>query len=193
MRRALSISCMCLGLGWAFPAAAGDGPPVQRPRSRPAEVAPVEPEVAPVELDLFADEPAIMGPPAPPGGQLPTYHKPIAADALPEPERPRDRRSDNMILSGGVLFSAGVIVTMVGGVRWYENTTYYYFPGDEPEFDPKPAIISGIGVATLVTGATLLGVGIARHKRWKKGALETARLRLQPVVGIGQLGVVGRF
>src|SRR5689334_1084911 len=103
MPGALSISWVCLMLVWAPPAFESERPPVQRPSSRPvalaepvapaepvasaesvaveAPPAPVEPEPAPIEMPPVQAEPAPL--PAPRAtGQLPSYHAPIAADAL---------------------------------------------------------------------------------------------------------------
>lgn len=55
--------------------------------------------------------------------------------------------------------------------------------------------LTGIGGAALITGAALLGVGLARHKRAKTGERKASALLLTPWASSGRagLGVVGRF
>lgn len=203
MRRSIPVLCVCLALGWASPAAArSEGPPVQRPgQAKPApvepavvEAAPVEAapvEAAPVELALVEPAPAPIPPPPfrpEPSGSLPRYDTPVALAQPPVPiKKPHDPKSDRMIVAGSVLFCAGFPVTTLGAI---ELLSFDYSFG--PSHWKK--VVLGVGLASIVTGATLLGFGIARHKRWKKSlAGGPARVQVQPTIGFGQLGVAGRF
>lgn len=163
MRHALSISCFCLSLIWATPALAGDGQPTPIP-------------------------------PKPTMVQLPSDDDPIAANALPKPERRRDRRSDSMVIVGSLLLGSGATVGLVGARLWRARSLRSFL-FEDPRLPPELPIMTGIGLASAVTGAVLLGVGVARHVRWKKANLEmgTARVRLQPTIGFGEIGIVGRF
>jgi hypothetical protein len=173
MRRSIVLVCGGLALGWAVPVSAS--PPVQRPGQSSVELAPVEP--APVE-------------PAPVEPALPRYDVPIVVDE-PPPPKPRDRRSEKLIIAGSVLFCAGFPVTTLSGLMLHDELMWR---SSWNPISPLPPFGTALGLAAIVTGATLLGVGVTRHKRWKQSlAGGPARVQLQPTIGFGQLGLVGRF
>lgn len=186
--------CGCLVLGWGLPVYANEGPPVQRP-GQPAAPVPVEPAVdQPAPVEPAPVEPALVAPalvvPASIESELPHYDVPIVVDE-PSPSKPRDRPSEKLIAAGSVLFCAGFPVTILSGVMWYEESLWR--ASWQPR-SPWPRVGTGLGLVVIATGATLLGVGVTRHKRWKKRlGSEPARVQLQPTVGFGQLGVAGRF
>jgi hypothetical protein len=192
MRRSIPVLCVCLALGWASPAAASEGPPVQRPgQAKPVvePAPPVEAVVEPAPVMPVPTEPAPVSiVPAPAVSGLPRYDTPIVRERPLTPiEKPRDPRSEKLIIAGSVVFCAGFPVTILGTI---ELMSFDYSFG--PSHWKK--VVLGVGLASIVTGATLLGFGITRHKRWKQSlAGGPARVQVQPTIGVGQLGVVGRF
>lgn len=202
MRCSISLVCGCLVLGWATPVRANDGPPVQRPSET---AAPVSLEPAPVESPPVAVEPPPVSVEAAPAETAPVESVPVAVETelggLPNyqeapivldepPERPRDRPSENMVISGSVLFGAGVMISL-GSIAVYLSSIDFLI-GNPP--GPLPVMLGSVGVTSFITGATLLGVGVTRHQRWKKSlGSGPARVQLQPTVGFGQIGVAGRF
>jgi hypothetical protein len=192
MRRSIPVLCVCLALGWASPAVASEGPPpVQRPgQAKPmVEPAPVEPApVEPAPVMPVPTEPApVSNLPAPVVSELPRYDTPIVREQPLTPIKPRDPRSEKLIIAGSVLFCAGFPVTTLAAL---ELASFDYSFG--PSHWKK--VVLGVGLTSIATGATLLGVGITRHKRWKKSLADgPARVQVQPTIGFGQLGVAGRF
>jgi hypothetical protein len=170
MRRSISISLVCLVLGWARPATAG--PPAE---SAPAEPAPVPTLVEP------ASEPE----------ELPRYDVPIVVEEPAEAKPSVDGEIPVMIAVGSVLLGGGIIGGVTTVVEWQSeystNLTFLLNP-------ELPPILLGVCLTGVVTGATLVGVGIAKHERWKASLKRgTARVQLRPTFGFAQIGVAGRF
>jgi hypothetical protein len=189
MRRSISLVVGgSLALGWVTPVNASEGPPVQRPGAPAVEPGPVV-EAAPVEAAPVV-EPATVAPaPAPPESQLPRYDVPIVVE--PSTTKPRDPRSEKLIAAGSVLFCAGFPVTALSGIMLYDDSQW---SASWERRSPWPPFGVAVGLAVITTGATLLGVGVTRHKRWKRSlAGGPARVQLQPTIGFAQLGVAGRF
>ena len=192
MRPAISALCGCLVLGWAVPVAAGEGPPVQRPSSRAEQVPePVEP--APVVETAPVVEPAPVEPavPPPPSAALPDYRTPVVVDVpAAVVEKPRDRPSEAMIVIGSLLVCGGTLMGVFALLEWQDQQIV-------PPWDPGkrrlPAALGGAGISVGMIGATVLGLGIARDKRWKSSLKKTQAVQVQPTLGFGQIGVVGRF
>lgn len=106
------------------------------------------------------------------------------------PKRPRDSESEAMMAAGSVVLSVGAVLTVVGGGSWYANATAPYLHV-ELDLIPPTEILCGLVLGTI--GATFLGAGVKRHKRWKANLAGPARVQLQPMIGFTQIGVVGRF
>jgi hypothetical protein len=151
------------------------GPPVQRPSPSPVESASVEP--APVEPALPEPE------------QLPRYDAPVVVEP-PAPSKPTvDGEIVATVAIGSVLLSGGTVMTLMTLLEWKSDSSITFI------FHPDlPPILIGVGAVFIATGATLIGVGAVKHRRWKNSQNNgTARVQLQPTIGFGQLGVVGRF
>lgn len=97
--------------------------------------------------------------------------------------------------TGGVVLGLGVTAQIVGLATWYRNFSFRRAHPEvrfiEPDFVPGAEI--GIGLGFAVIGTAFLSVGLKQHFRWKRSLSETSRVELRPVVGVGQLGLAGRF
>jgi hypothetical protein len=189
MRRSISLLWGCLALGWSVPVSASEGPAVQRPsQSAVVEPSPVEPPPIPVTPAPVPPPPFI---PASIKSELPSYVVPVVVDDEPAPiQRPRDPQSETMIIAGSVLFCAGFPVTMLSALKLHEELVLGF--SWQPHLQLSKVGL-GVGLAFIATGATLLGAGVTRHKRWKKSLGGPARVQLQPMIGFTQIGIVGRF
>lgn len=103
-----------------------------------------------------------------------------------EPKRPRHGPSEAMMTAGSIVLSVGAALTVVGGVSWVASST------SSSPLVPPAEVTMGLVFGTL--GATFLAVGVKQHKRWKANLAEgRARVQWQPVIGLTQIGVMGRF
>jgi hypothetical protein len=100
------------------------------------------------------------------------------------------------VAPAGVLLTGGTLLTIGGVMGWIDITTFH-----KQYALPAPATPFGVGIAAVVVGATLMGIGAtrsARFNRWRRDTSErAARLQLTPSFGPirrgAQFGISGRF
>lgn len=99
--------------------------------------------------------------------------------------------------TGGVVLGLGVTAQIVGFASWYASARYRRTNPDVIYFEPSliPGTEIGIGLGFAIIGTVFISVGVKQHVRWKAslGGQTSGRVQWRPVVGVGQLGVIGRF
>lgn len=97
--------------------------------------------------------------------------------------------------TGGVVLGLGVGTQMVGFASWYANAMYKRAHPDARFFSLVPGTEIGIGLGFAIIGTVFISVGVKQHVRWKAslGGQTSGRVQWRPVLGVGQLGVIGRF
>ncbi|KIG13229.1 hypothetical protein DB30_00452 [Enhygromyxa salina] len=109
------------------------------------------------------------------------------------------RQGLGLVAPACVLMIGGTILAVGGATLWQSQEFGVQFPWDYSL--PAPEAALGIGIGSFVVGATLMGIGATRSKRfttWRQDTSNpTARLHLTPIFGPirggAQLGLFSRF
>ncbi|MCA9682496.1 MAG: hypothetical protein KC457_09900 [Myxococcales bacterium] len=107
------------------------------------------------------------------------------------------RQGHGLVTGGAMSLGAGTVLTVAGGIG------LAMLPGIDqtavhPGAEQRAWTVIGLGIGSVATGATLLGVGVHRNKQWRSWRPErAARLQLTPSFGASRqgamFGVSGRF